>query len=197
MRDLDSHQRLGVIMLLAVICGAIGWVWEFIITEFQGGFSHLYVKGGNFLPWINMYAYGAILILLVTRNFRDQPLLVFLSSAVSCGIFELLTGCLIYALNDGARYWDYTTAWWGIGNINGWVCPASVIAFGFGALALIYFLLPRCVTLAKYTPKRTFLAFVTVLFSLILIDDLTNLLWKLSGHPTAIDYYLSKGWHKL
>ena len=197
MRDLDTNQRIGVAMLLVVLSGVIGWLVEFIITEFQGDFAHLYIKGGNFLPWINMYAYGAVLILLLTQSFHDRPRLVFLYSALACGIFELLTGFLVYNLDNGARYWDYRTAWWGIGNINGWVCPVSVVAFGLAALALVYLLLPFCISLAQRLPNRVFLGIVVAVFIVVMLDDITNLTWKLAGHPTAIDFYLSKGWQKL
>ena len=35
--------------------------------------KEIYFRGGNFLPWINIYAIGAIIIYLLTYNKRRNP----------------------------------------------------------------------------------------------------------------------------
>ena len=59
---LERWQWVGVMMLLVVFAGSFGWVYEFIFYYFDGGMRELYMQGGNFLPWINIYAIGAVLI---------------------------------------------------------------------------------------------------------------------------------------
>lgn len=191
---LDKSQQVGVLLLIVVVAGFIGWLWEFLLAEFKGGFQNLYVNGGNFLPWMNLYAYGAVVLLLTSYRLRKHPWAVFATGAIVTGLLEWLAGWLVYTMGNGTRYWDYSKSAIGIGHINGFVCPASACAFGIGALLLIYVLLPRCIALAKRMPKRSFLALAIVLFALIMIDDLTNLTLKNMNKPTAQDFYVTRGW---
>ncbi|MCR5832872.1 MAG: putative ABC transporter permease [Candidatus Saccharibacteria bacterium] len=191
---LDKWQRLGVILLVIVVAGFIGWTWEFILAEFKGGFRNFYVNGGNLLPWMNLYAYGAIVILLTTYRMRKHPWAVFLTGAISTGLLEWFAGWLVYTVGNGTRYWDYSDSAIGIGHINGFVCPASACVFGLGALLLVYCLLPHCIKLAQRMSRKKFLTIAIALFSIIIIDDLINLTLKNLDMPTAQDFYVNRGW---
>lgn len=191
---LKTWQKVGVAMLVVVLAGFAGWLWEFCLQEIDGGFRHLYIKGGNLLPWINIYAYGALLIILLTYRLRRYPWAVFVVSAVATGLLEWFAGWVVYTVGNGTRYWNYMNDWWGVGSINGFVCPASVIAFGLGALALMYWLLPWCIYLAQKMSRKVFLGVVITLFVLVIVDDVTNLTLKNLGMPTAMNVYESLGW---
>ena len=66
---MDKYKKIGIISLIIVIAGIFGWVYEFIFYYFNGGMKEFYWRGGNFLPWINIYAIGAIGILIATKKF--------------------------------------------------------------------------------------------------------------------------------
>ena len=73
---MESKKRfIARIFYIVVFYGLFGWVYEFIFYYFNFGMDKFYWQGGNFLPWINIYAYGALLIYLLTykcyfyRNF--------------------------------------------------------------------------------------------------------------------------------
>lgn len=191
---LKKYQKVGVLLLVVVLAGFIGWVWEFILAEIDGGFQGLFIKGGNLLPWMNIYAYGAIIIMIVSYTFKRYPWVVFVLSAIFCGLLEWFAGWIVYTWGNGTRYWDYSNAWFGIGNINGFVCPASAFVFGLGALALIYVLLPACIELSLKMSKRAFLTLVISLFVIVMLDDVVNLILKNTGLPTAQDFYRGLGW---
>lgn len=91
----------------------------------------------------------------------------------------------------------YSQAIYGFGNLNGFICPVSVIAFGLGAMLLVYCLIPICLEIAKKMNKKTFLILTITLFSIIMIDDIANLSHKALGLPTTHDFYLSNGWEIL
>lgn len=188
---LEKYQKIGILLLIWVLAGFAGWVWEESLNLV--GHGEFVIKGGNLLPWLNIYAYGAMLIMLVSYKLRKHPVAVFIVSALATGLLELFAGWLVYTIYDGARYWDYRGEWWGIGNINGFVCPASALAFGLGALALMYGLLPWCIKIAQKMPKRAFLTLTITLFSLVMLDDITNLILKTFGLPTAMNFYESLG----
>lgn len=177
--------------LVVVVAGFVGWAYEVVLNLIShGGF---FMKGGNFLPWMNIYAIGAVLVIPATYWIRRQPWAVFLIAALVTGVVELIGGWLVYELFDGARYWDYSQAWWGIGHINGFVCPVSVFAFGVGSMLLMYLLLPFCAFVAERMSRRAFLILTITLFSVVMVDEIGNLILKVLDLPTAMDFYRGIG----
>ena len=195
---LETYQKVGVWFLLVVFAGFFGWVYEMIFYFFDGGTGEFYMQGGNFLPWINIYAIGAVLIILLCWRFRKNPWVVFLLSVVISGIVEFVGGWLIYTLFDGTRYWDYNTEILNFGNIGGFVCLRSVLFFGVSALFLVYVVVPFFVYLSKRMYKRAFLILAFSLFAVVMVDEVYNLLAsKVFGWPDAMDYYRAMGWKYL
>ena len=134
------------------------------------------MRGGNFLPFINIYAYGAFLILFLTYKRRKHPLQVFLISAVATGILEYISGYILYGKLHWIRCWDYNQEIWTIFNINGYVCLRSVLIFGTSALFLVYVVVPflRKLVTSKYS-ESIFIVSVVVC-SIFLIDEIYNLI---------------------
>lgn len=189
--SLEKYQRVGILLLVFVIAGFVGWVYEFFVALIEKG--EVYMVGGDFLPWINIYAFGALLILPTVYKFKKCPWVVFLLSVLVTGVLELVGGWLVYTIGNGTRYWNYDHGLWAFGSINGFVCPLSVILFGIGALALVYFIMPVLNYLALKMSKRAFLILAIVLFSVVMVDEISNLVLKNMNEPTAIDFYRSMG----
>lgn len=190
----DKITMFGILCLLIVLTGIFGFIYEFIFYFLNSGMTEFYYRGGNFLPWINIYAIGSIFIYFLTYRHRKNPIKVFLISLVICGLLEYIAGYGVYTFNDGARYWDYNTEIWNFGNINGFICLRSVTFFGLSALLLIYGLVPLCFFLANSIPKKTFLLISISLFSVVLFDELYNLIFaRLLDLPRASDIYKQLG----
>ena len=194
------YQQVGIILLTWVFAGFFGWVYEFIFYFFDGGTGEFYMQGGNLLPWINIYAVGAILIMVLVQllKLKKHPWLVFLVSVVATGLLEFVSGWLVYVIGNGTRYWDYNTEILNFGNIGGFVCLRSVLIFGVSALMLVYLVVPFFVKLAKRMSKRAFLILAISLFSTVMVDEIYNLLAsKVFGWPDAMELYKSMGWKYL
>ncbi len=71
--NFDKSTILGVFCLIIVIAGIFGFLYEVIFYYFNSGMKEIYWRGGNFLPWINIYAIGAILIFFLTYKKRKNP----------------------------------------------------------------------------------------------------------------------------
>ena len=190
---LQSYQKLGIIFLLVVISVFFGWVYEFIFYFFNGGMQEWYMQGGNFLPWINIYAIGGLLIFFTTYKFKKHPLAVFLIAFFATGILELVAGWLVYTIGNGTRYWDYNTEILNFGNIGGFVCLRSVLFFGISALFLMYAIVPFCIFLSQKLSRKAFLILTITLFSLVMADELYNLTAKIFHLYSAMDFYRSIG----
>lgn len=190
----DKLTLFGILCLISVLGGIFGFIYELIFYYFNGSMKQLYMRGGNFLPWINIYAIGAILIYFITFKLRKKPLKVFLISVVTSGILEFLAGWILYNFFGKFRCWDYNTEILNFGNIEGFVCLRSVLFFGISGLILIYLIVPFCIYLLNKIGKKRFVILSITLFSIIMFDELYNLLFaRLLNLPRASDIYKSIG----
>ncbi len=188
---LKTYQKIGVGFLVVVLSGFLGWMLEFLVSPVGRG--RFYMVGGNLLPWMNIYAIGALLIIPITYRFRRYPWLVFVLAAIVSFIVELTAGWLVYTVGNGTRYWDYNDQPWNVGNIGGFVCILSATVFALLALFFMYVVLPFCVFLSRRMSKKAFMTLATTLFVLVMLDELTNLTLKNLDLPTAMDFYQSLG----
>lgn len=190
----DRATLIALICLVFVISGIFGFIYEVVFYYFNGGMTNVFWRGGNFLPWINIYAIGGSLILLSAYRFRKSPLKVFLVSFFLCGILEYFSGLGIYIIGDGLRYWDYNTEILNFGNIGGFICLRSVLFFGISGLLLIYIIVPFCIYLSKKINKKTFFVISIILCGIFLGDEIYNfLITKLFNLPSSIEVYKEIG----
>lgn len=193
---LDRITILGIFCLIIVITGFFGFVYEFIFYYFNGGMKQFFWRGGNFLPWINIYATGSLMIYFLTYKFQNNKLKVFLVSVLACGILEYFSGLGMYLIGNGLRCWDYNNEILNFGNIHGFVCLRSVLFFGLASLLLIYQVVPLCVKLAKKMNKKVFITMSISLCFIILFDEFYNLLFaRLLSLPRASTIYKQIGLH--
>lgn len=124
-------------ILFFFVCAFIGWVWEVILTFIQtGNFVNRGVLHG---PWLPIYGFGGVGILLLVGHLRKYPPLVFLTSALFCGVMEYLTGWYLETVKH-LKWWDYSDIPL---NLHGRVCLLSVLCFGLCGLFVIYVIYPR------------------------------------------------------
>ena len=191
---LSLKEMIVIICFVAVISGICGWVYEVLFYYLNSGLQTVYMRGSNYLPWINIYMYGAFLILLFTYKRRKHPLQVFLISAISSGILEYFSGLVLYGMLGWVKCWDYNREILNFGNINGYVCLRSVIVFGLCGLLLIYGILPLLIRLVKKGNIKVLLIISISLFTIFMADEIYNyMLYPYFSIPRASTYYKEKG----
>ena len=192
----DKMTMIGIFCLIIVAAGIFGFLYEFIFYYFNGGMKEFYWRGGNLLPWINIYAIGSVIIYLLTYKHRKSPIRVFLISMISTGILEYIAGLGMYIIGNGFRCWDYNTEILSFGNIGGFVCLRSVLFFGLSSLFLMYIMIPVFFSIAHKMNKKLFLTISIILCSIILMDEIYNLIIaRLLDLPRASDIYKKIGFH--
>ena len=197
-QSFDKKMMLGILCLIIVISGTFGFLYEFIFYYFNSGMKEFYWRGGNFLPWINIYATGAVTIFFLTYKKRKKPLFVFLVSLLSSGILEYIAGWGMDKFGSGLKCWDYNQEILNFGNIQGYVCLRSVLFFGLSSLLLIYLIVPFCFYLAKKMNKKKFLILSYTLCFIILFDEFYNLLFaRILSFPRASTIYKKLGFRYL
>lgn len=192
---LNKYQIIGVFALMIVCSGMFGWIYEVVFYYFNSGFKEVFMRGGNFLPFINIYVYGSLLIFFLTYRFKDKPWLVFLISMISTGILEFFSGYVLYGKLGWTKCWDYNSEILNFGNIGGYVCLRSVLVFGLCGLLLIYIMLPLLVKISKKVKSsRKFMTISLIICSIFLIDEVYNLIFsRLFGFYGATNFYKSLG----
>lgn len=65
--------------------------------------KQFYWRGGNLLPWINIYATGSLMVYFLIYKYRKNVLRVFLISTIACGILEYFSGLGMYLPGNGLR----------------------------------------------------------------------------------------------
>ena len=174
----DKLTMLGILALIVVISGLFGWIYEFIFYFFNSGMKEFYYRGGNFLPWINIYATGSLIICFLGFKQRKHPLRIFLISVIATGILEYIAGWGLYTFCNGFRCWDYNTEILNFGNINGYVCLRSVLTFGIGGLLLIYIIEPFVSDLSTRVNKNKYMYASVLIVSILVIDLVLTLVFR-------------------
>ena len=192
--NLTKKQLVSLICILIIFSGFFGWIYEFIWYFINSGFKTFYMRGGNYLPWINIYVYGSFLILFFTYKRRNKPLQVFLISILVTGILEYFSGLILYDVLGWTRCWSYNEEIWTWGNIGGFVCLRSVLFFGISGLLLVYVIVPTAIKIVKKCNENILYIISIILCSIFILDEIYNLiLYPYFPIPRAREFYESLG----
>lgn len=131
------HYSVWSLILLFFTFAFIGWVWEVSLHLISDGvFVNRGVLHG---PWLPIYGYGGVLILVLLTRMRRYPALEFVSAVVLCGCIEYFTAYYLELTNDGMKWWDYSGYFL---NLHGRICAEGLLVFGIGGMAIVYILAP-------------------------------------------------------
>ncbi len=123
-------------MLLFYIYSFFGWCFESIYVSILQ--KHWVNRGFLRAPMLPIYGSGALCILIVCLPVKDNWIAVFILGIIFPTLLEYITGYVMELLFK-MRYWDYTGK---KGNINGYICLESSIAWGVLSLLLIQVIHP-------------------------------------------------------
>lgn len=176
------------LMFFYIYC-FLGWIWECCYVSahekkwVNRGFLH-----GPFLP---IYGFGAICVLLSTMYVRDNYVLTYLFGMIGATILEYVTGTVMEALFK-VRYWDYSTQKF---NLNGHICLFVSLGWGVFSLILVNFLNRPIETIVMAIPEYILQPIVMALTAIVSYDtaisvrealDLKELLEKISENNAEV-----------
>ena len=115
----------------------VGWIWEVSLSMISyGRFVNRGVLHG---PWIPIYGFGCVLILLLLKRFRMRPKVEFSMAVLLCGCIEYFTGLVLELTHNGQKWWGYTGYFL---NLHGRICAEGLLVFGVGGMAFVYVIAP-------------------------------------------------------
>lgn len=159
---LNSYSFSQWIMFFYVYC-FFGWIWECCYVSVKKmkwvnrGFLH-----GPFLP---IYGFGALAILMSTIGVRGNIPLIFVLGMISSTILEFCTGYFMEKL-FGVKYWDYSDRRF---NLMGHICLFVSVGWGFFSILLVCFINKPIENLILLIPKsvtEVIALIITVVFSI-------------------------------
>ena len=142
MAEKKIRLTLRMYFFLFMLYSVIGWVYETIL--FSASEKKFVNRGFNFGPYIPIYGFGAVLIILVIRFFiRDsykikginvRPFVIFVVFLILATLAELVGSLLIEKI-FGVMLWDYSDDWM---NFQGRIAVRPSLNFGIGGLIVFY-----------------------------------------------------------
>jgi uncharacterized membrane protein len=161
--------------LMFFLFSFIGWVWECGIAFAESG---MFVNRGTLYgPWVPLYGFGGLAVVVALSRLSTRPLLCFLAAALLCGIIEYVSATLIWNLYH-VRYWDYSGFFF---NIQGRICLEGLLAFGVLGMVGLYVLAPLTNELLLKLPLRLRRVLCALLLASFGIDLASSLAFPRTG----------------
>lgn len=131
------RYSLNSLIYIFFIISFIGWIWEVMLYLINDG---IFVNRGTLQgPWLPIYGAGSLIILLFLSKFRKNILLEFILAVILCGCVEYFSSWYLEMMHGGTKWWDYSDYFL---NLHGRICAEGLLTFGFGGLAMVYFIAP-------------------------------------------------------
>lgn len=150
-----------------LVCSGLGYVIETLLKTF---IFHGMNNGILFGPWVPVYGFGAVIIILIERLIFNRVkasrvtkiFLMFISVTVLLTLLEFLGGILIEFLFHKV-FWDYSNLKFNFGH---YIALEISLLWGIMSLVFIYIIKPIEEKFIKKIPK-----WITILvFSLFILD---------------------------
>ena len=163
------------LILLFFIFSFIGWAWEVGLHLLNDG--RFVNRGTMHGPWLPIYGFGGVLILLFLYRLRRRPALEFGATVLLCGIVEYFTSFFLEKAFNGMRWWDYSGYYL---NLNGRICAEGLFVFGVGGMAIVYLLAPVLDNRLRRLKPAVAIPLCAVLLAVFVGDQVYS-----SHHPNA------------
>lgn len=144
--DYMRKYSLRTLVLLFFSFSILGWLWEVGLHLVE---DRTFVnRGVMFGPWLPIYGTGGVMILVLLKKVRKNPLLTFFLTVLLCGVLEYGTSWFLETTKK-TKWWDYSGYFL---NLNGRICAEGLFVFGIGGCAFIYILAPVLADLYDRVP---------------------------------------------
>lgn len=158
------HYSLSSLAMLFVIFSNFGWTWELFYYFLMKG--QLINRGFNHGPWLPIYGFGGLIVLMGLHRVRKRPVVFFFSTIISCGAVEYFTSWFLEAAFN-KKWWDYSGYFL---NLNSRICAEGLFVFGVCGLAFIYVLAPIIDNLIRKINRKVLVPLAVVLVMIIAAD---------------------------
>lgn len=142
----------------------LGWCFEssYVSVRTKTLTNRGFLRG----PFLPIYGSGAIMMLVVSRPFRDNLILTYLAGCVGATALEYVTGVVMEAIFK-VRYWDYSYKKF---QFQGHICLSSTLAWG-GFTILMTRVIHQPIENLVLGIDVTVLSVTTIVLTVVLVCD--------------------------
>lgn len=161
--------------LLFIIYSILGWGVEVIYCSIID--KKISPRGFLIGPYCPIYGSAALIMVLFLKKYYNDPLVIFVLSAIIASLLEYFTSYIMEILFN-ARWWDYSQKKL---NINGRICLENAFLFGILALILIYLINPFIIKIISLIPRIYRVILSSMLLTAFIIDNIVtyNIMFKI------------------
>jgi len=175
-------MQLDQYFLYFIIYAVIGYICEVIYCSIP--LKKLVNRGFLHGPYLPIYGFGALLVVIPLMFFSTHPILVFLIAVLLTSTLEYLTSYLMETIFN-TKLWDYSK---NFANINGRVCLLNSTLFGMMGLVATYWLQPELVKVVASIPEHVLHPLNSVLLLGISIDA-TSSVYRMSSFQKQLSEF--------
>ena len=157
-------------IFLFFIYAFIGWIIEIILTIVM---DHKLINRGFLIgPYLPIYGFGCVFLVLVLDGLKDNLLLLFIVTFITCCLIEYITSYVLEKIFK-LRWWDYKQYKF---NLNGRICLETMLPFSIGGVLIIKYITPYLFKVLNKLPLKMVVIFELVLVIILIIDFLISAL---------------------
>lgn len=184
-KEKDNYSFLNYILIFFSFA-LVGWLYEVILHIIRYG--EFVNKGALFGPWLPIYGYGSVIIILLLKRFKSKPWLVFILSMLIAGVIEYITAWYLETFLH-MKWWDYTGFFL---NIQGRVCLMSLAIFAVAGLLGVYLIGPLLNKLFNKINPNVKKIICIILVLLFAIDKIHSFIKPNTGEGITQNIELAK-----
>ena len=157
-------------IFLFFIYAFIGWIIEIILTIVM---DHKLINRGFLIgPYLPIYGFGCVFLVLVLDKLKDNLLLLFIVTFITCSLIEYITSYVLEKIFK-LRWWDYKQYKF---NLNGRICLETMLPFSIGGVLAIKYITPYLLKIVNKLPLKLVIVFELILVIILIIDFLISAL---------------------
>lgn len=162
--SMESYITIENWMAYFFIYCFMGWCFEstYVSLRQKRIVNRGFLKG----PYLPIYGFGAITILISTLLVTWSIPLIFICGMIASTILEYITGAVMETMFS-MKYWDYSYQKF---NIKGYICLSSSIAWGFFSVLLVKVIHVPVSEFVKDMDDQVLGGIVTAVSAVMIID---------------------------
>lgn len=158
------------LMSYFIIYSFLGWVIESVYKTYM--LKKPINSGFLYGPICPIYGFGAIIMLLLLKNFSNNIVLLFITSFFLMSAWEYIVGVILEKVFK-TKYWDYSDRKF---NINGRICLMNSCFWGFLGVIFITFVHAPIENLINEASQDAVIYLNNIIFVLLAIDCIFSII---------------------
>lgn len=138
-------------------------------------------RGFLYGPYLPVYGFGAIAVILALEPFFNKPYLVFIFGMIVTSVLEYFTSWMLEKFFH-TKLWDYSKHKF---NINGRVCLRNSVLFGLLCLVVVYLIQPFIADIIGKFPEWVYHP-LSMLIAIVMSVDATASIYHMATFQSKV-----------